>query len=142
MKKKFSYANKIQSIPLIRKDLEEMARQWKWPASELKQIVLIAEDLFSATIRYAFEDEAEHQVHFILSMTDRTVVVEMIDDGIPFNPMEYNPDIQTDPAALDEGGMGLMLMKAFSDASEYHRAENENHLVIRKMIKSNYEKNE
>ncbi len=142
MEKRFTYANEIQAIPLIRKDLEELAGQWEWPGSELKQIILIAEELFSTTIRYAFEGETEHQINFKLSMIDRTVVVEIIDDGIPFNPMDYNPDIQTDPAALDEGGMGLMLIKAFSDSFEYHRTENENHLVIRKMIKLNSEKHE
>jgi serine/threonine-protein kinase RsbW len=142
MNKRYTYASVIQAIPLIRKDLEELAVQWDWPPSELKQIILIAEELFSTTIRYAFEDKAEHQINFKLSMIERLVVVEIIDDGIPFNPMDYNPDIQTDPAAIDEGGMGLMLIKAFSDSFDYHRAEHENHLVIRKMIKPNSEKHE
>ncbi|MFH0755691.1 MAG: ATP-binding protein [Bacteroidota bacterium] len=142
MEKRFAYVNDIQAIPQIRKDLEELAVQWGWPPSELKQIILIAEELFTTTIRYAFQDEAEHQVKFILSMINRMVVAEIIDDGIPFNPMEYNPDIQTNPAALDEGGMGLMLIKAFSDSIDYRRAEHKNHLVIRKMIKPNLEKHE
>ncbi len=75
-------------------------------------------------------------------MIDRVVIIEMIDDGIPFNPMEYNPDIQTDPAALDEGGMGLLLIKAFTDSFEYHRTGEKNHLVIKKMIKTKSEEDE
>lgn len=122
--------------------MEALAKLWQWPGSELKQILLTIEELFSTSIRFAFEDESMHQVVFHISMTESAIMLEMIDDGIPFNPMEYNPDLQTDPAALDEGGMGLMLIKAFTDSYQYRREGHKNHLLIEKRVKTKFEEND
>jgi serine/threonine-protein kinase RsbW len=136
MEKTFQYTSEIQSIPLIRKDLEELARDWDLPGSELRQIILIVEELFSNTIRFAFNDESEHRIEMRISMNGGMVSIEMIDDGIPFNPMDYNPSLHSDPAAQDDGGMGLTLVKTFADSIEYRREDPRNHLVIQKIIRS------
>lgn len=119
--------------------MEAVAREWSLPGSELRQILLIIEELFSNVTRYAYQDvknRMEHQVGIRLWMSDNSVTLEMVDDGIPFNPMDYNPGFQPDPASLDEGGMGLTLIKAFADSINYQREAHENRLVIRKDIKS------
>ena len=139
MEKAFRYQSEIQAIPTIRNDLEKLAGDWGFPSSELRQIILIIEELFSNTIRFAYEDELEHQVEIRISMNNGTVTIEMIDDGMPFNPMDYNPALRTDPAARDDGGMGLTLIKAFTDSFEYHRVDERNHLVIRKIIRNKSE---
>lgn len=136
MEKTFQYTSEIQAIPLIRKDLEELAREWDLPGSELRQIILIVEELFSNTIRYAFHDESEHRIEIRISMNGGMVSIELIDDGVPFNPMDYNPALHPDPAAQDDGGMGLTLVKTFADAIEYRREDPGNHLVIRKIIRN------
>ncbi len=136
MKKAFRYQSEIQAIPSIRNDLETLAGDWGLPDSELRQIILIIEELFSNTIRFAYEDELEHQLEIRISMNNGTVTIEMIDDGMPFNPMDYNPAFRTDPASRDDGGMGLTLIKAFTDSFEYNRKDQRNHLVIRKIIRN------
>jgi anti-sigma regulatory factor (Ser/Thr protein kinase) len=71
---------------------------------------------------------------FILN--DQEISIDITDDGIPFNPMEYIPNLQVDPVSIDEGGMGLALIRAFSDFVEYRRENNKNRLVIKKLIRS------
>jgi serine/threonine-protein kinase RsbW len=136
MEKSLQYRSEIQAIPLIRKDLEDLARDWGIPDSELRQIMLIMEELFSNSIRFAFHDGLDHTVNFVLSRSDREVSIEMIDDGIPFNPLKYQPARASDPAASDSGGMGLTLVKTFSDSIEYSRNNQRNHLMIKKIIRS------
>jgi serine/threonine-protein kinase RsbW len=135
MEKALHYKAEIQAIPLIRRDLEELAVAWSLPGPERRQILLIVEELFSNTIRFAFKDTEEHYIRIQIALKDHHIAMEMIDDGIPFNPMEYNPAYRPDPAAVDDGGMGLTLIKTFADSIEYSRKEERNHLVIRKIIR-------
>ncbi len=137
MQKLLQYPSEIQAIPLIRADLEELAGEWKIPDPDMRQILLIIEELFSNTIRFAFHDELEHHVQVQLSRSGEGITIEIIDDGSPFNPAEYNPLHKSDPVASDDGGMGLTLIRTFSDSIDYARMNNRNHLVIRKSIKDN-----
>jgi serine/threonine-protein kinase RsbW len=139
MERSLQYRSEIQAIPLIRKDLEDLARAWEIPDSELRQIMRIMEELFSNSIRFAFQDGLDHTVNFLLARSDREISIEMIDDGIPFDPLSYQPAPASDPAASDSGGMGLTLVRIFSDSIEYSRKDHRNHLLIRKTIRSNPE---
>lgn len=139
MEKTLEYSADIQAIPGIRKDLADLAAQWNIPDSELKQITLITEELFSISIRSAFgktEGLSDPYILIRVAMDSILVTLEFIDNGIPFNPLENNPVSESDPASADDGGMGLTLIKTFSDSISYSREDNRNHLTIRKTIKS------
>lgn len=137
MEKLFQYRSDIQEVALIRQDLTGVVKEWRIPESEMRQIIVIIEELFSNIIRFAFNDNQEHLVEIQLRKDDRIITMIISDDGIPFNPLDYNPVSISDPAASDAGGMGLTLIRAFSDSIKYRRLLNRNHLEITKSIKSN-----
>lgn len=60
MEKVFQYRSEIQDLPLIRQDLSGLAVVGNIPESELRQIIVIVEELFSNITRFAFEDSREH----------------------------------------------------------------------------------
>lgn len=130
------YLSHIQEIPRIRKDLEFLEYEWAVPKPEIRQIMVIIEELFSNIIRYAFDDIHEHIIHIRLTNSGSQIEIEMIDDGIPFNPLEYQMGPSTDPATSDAGGMGLTLIRAFSSNISYNRSSGKNHLKITKRVKS------
>ena len=136
MKKKFQYKSEVQSIATIRKDMEDLAESWDIPSSEAKQITLVLEELFSIIINYAFKDKTNQDIGFIISQNDGIIHLLLSDDGIPFNPLEYNPEQLSDPASSDDGGMGLSLIRVFADSIEYKREAQKNHLLIQKTIRS------
>jgi len=128
----FQYQSQIQEIPRIRKDLEFLKQDWEFPDTEIKQIQLIIEELFSNIIRYAFRDKNEHLVEIGLSRKEDEIFIHLSDDGLPFNPLEYDAGLPDDPATSDMGGMGLSLIKAFSSHLSYSRKSGKNHLIITK----------
>ena len=65
------------------------------------------------------------------------VVIQITDDGIPFNPLEHEAGPITDPAFSLDGGMGLTLIKTFANSISYTRTRDHNQLQIVKKIKSN-----
>jgi anti-sigma regulatory factor (Ser/Thr protein kinase) len=139
MKEKFEYPSLVQSISSIRSDLKSLADTWKIPAPELKQITMIVEELFSKIVQVAFEDDGDQLLEISLTKTETDIIIEMIDVGPPYNPLEFNPDQDFDPVLTDEGAMGLSLIKAFSDSLQYTREEGRNILLIQKIIRSQTE---
>ena len=132
----FQYNSHIQEIPHIRKDLELLEKEWLIPGSELRQILVIIEEIFSNIVRFAFEDQQEHIIEVRLNYSDSQIEIEIIDDGIAFNPLEYHLGPLSDPATSDAGGMGLTLIRAFASNIFYQRVSGKNHLKIAKRVKS------
>jgi len=137
MEQLYKYRSQIQEIPIIREDLAKLQSVWEIPDSEMRQIILIAEEIFSNIIRYAFTDSLEHVVEVQLKKTNDEISIQITDDGIPFNPLEHQPGVSTDPASSVDGGMGLTLIKTFSNSITYERVNSNNQLLITKKIKSN-----
>ena len=117
-------------------DLTKLQSLWLIPDSEMRQIRLIIEEIFSNIIRFAFTDSKEHMVEVQLKKDEDEISIQITDDGIPFNPLEHQPGLSTDPASSVDGGMGLTLIKTFSNSITYERVENNNQLLISKKIKS------
>ena len=136
MDRTFQYPSHIQEIPRIRKDLEFLEQEWAISKSEIRQILVIIEEIFSNIVRYAYEDKKEHTIDLSLDYSDAQIEIEIIDDGIAFNPLEYQLGPLADPATSDAGGMGLTLVRAFSSNISYTRCSGKNHLKISKKVKS------
>lgn len=136
MDQSFQYRSHIQEIQHIRKDLEFLEREWSIPESELRQILVIIEEIFSNIVRYAYEDKLEHTIEVKLGCKDSEVEIEIIDDGMAFNPLDYHLGPLSDPATQDAGGMGLTLIRTFSSDISYQRMAGKNHLKITKEVKS------
>lgn len=135
MGRKFQYPSHIQEIPNIREDLEFLNSEWSIARSETRQILVIIEEIFSNIVRFAFNDHKEHHVNISLDLSDSQIEIEIIDDGIAFNPLDYQTAHLPDPTNSDTGGMGLTLIRTFSNQMEYQRISGKNHLKITKKVK-------
>jgi anti-sigma regulatory factor (Ser/Thr protein kinase) len=132
----FQYPSHIQEIPRIREDLEFLKKEWAIGKSETRQVLVIIEEIFSNIVRYAFADQKEHHVDIRLKLTDGHLEIQIIDDGIAFNPLDYQLTPLSDPTTSDSGGMGLTLIRTFSNQIEYQRIAGKNHLKITKKVKN------
>jgi anti-sigma regulatory factor (Ser/Thr protein kinase) len=70
-----------------------------------------------------------------LSLNNNKLVLEIKDDGIPFNPLESKtPDPETPIEKMETGGMGIHIARSLVDEIEYFRKQNKNILVMKKTI--------
>jgi len=139
MEETFTYRSNIQEIPDIRKDLGELQAEWSIPESEMRQIGVMIEEIFSNILRFAYTDSLEHKIRINLKKNNEDIIIEITDDGIPFNPLEHEPGPATDPAVSVDSGMGITLIKTFSSSISYQRVDQNNQLLITKKIKSQNE---
>lgn len=139
MNTNFQYPTVIQSISAIRSDLRAFADKARIPDSEVRQITLVVEEIFSKITKFVFKDEGGHVLELSLSKSNSVILIELKDDGPAFNPLEDTPEQETDPVYIEDGGMGLSLIRAFCDSIRYERKEGKNRLYIQKMIRGQTE---
>lgn len=94
------------------------------------------DELFTNIAYYSYkEKEGTATIRLELEERPRTLVVTMIDSGVPFDPLKQdNPDID---ASIDDrpiGGLGLFLLKEMMDQISYEYRDGQNIVQFRKKL--------
>jgi anti-sigma regulatory factor (Ser/Thr protein kinase) len=126
---------------LIENRLGEMARVERWLAEvsaalALSQRTAFAVDLVineavANVISYAYRDTAIHPIRISLALQPATVIVEVEDDGEPFDPFATPPG--SPASALEDaaiGGRGILLIRSYTTSHEYRRVAGRNRLLL------------
>ena len=96
---------------------------------------LVLEEVLSNTILYGYEDTHEHQIDVQISIQQQTLMVQIKDDGKPFNPLEApEPDIEKPIEERKIGGLGIYLVRRLMDVLTYKREGGKNVLVMKKYL--------
>jgi anti-sigma regulatory factor (Ser/Thr protein kinase) len=131
----------LRSEILLRNQEGELARLAEWVGSLGRTHALSAELVFrldlilaeavSNVIFYGYPQGGEHWIEIQVHQEGERLVVQIRDDGIPFNPLE-RPE-PTRPPSLERapiGGLGIVLIRRFSSHLAYQRQAGRNILTI------------
>jgi anti-sigma regulatory factor (Ser/Thr protein kinase) len=126
---------------VLTNQLDELERLSDWlgqqiaplghSAEFLYRVELVLVEAISNIILYAYEDEEQHLIAVKLLADDQTLIITIVDDGEPFNPLEDHAVIL--PTSLEEssiGGFGIHLMKSYANHCSYERREDKNALTL------------
>ena len=83
----FELKSNLAELKTLCRHLEDCSHSMGLPPKCLFEINLGLDELFTNIISYGFEDQLEHQIKFSLAKFEKTLVVKVEDDGIPFNPL-------------------------------------------------------
>ena len=105
------------------------------PANSILRINICLDELFTNIVSYGFDDDLEHIIIFTLSGDNDLVVINIEDNGIPFNPLgKIDPDFPDNVESADIGGLGIHIIKKLMDNVSYERKQGQNKLSMRKNI--------
>ena len=94
---------------------------------------LVIEELVSNTIKYGYDDQGTHEIRIEARMEEGTMILEITDDGHPFNLLEApEPALHLPIDERPIGGLGLHLVRSMSDSVEYRRSGSNNIVTVRK----------
>ena len=102
--------------------------------SEL-QLELIIEELFVNICNYAYEKEGEIKIQYELLDNPLRIIMNFIDDGVEFNPLNKEaPDLTLSADERDIGGLGLTIVRKNADRIDYRYEGNQNIVTIEKIF--------
>jgi serine/threonine-protein kinase RsbW len=131
----FELENRPSELNTLREHLEKYGESIGLTRKCVFEVNLALEELFTNIFSYGFEDTAEHRIKIQICCAQETLIIQIEDDGIPFNPIEAElPDTESSPEERKIGGLGIHLIKQFMDGIEYKRIGNRNVLTMKKKI--------
>ena len=106
------------------------------PKRAQNQLDIAVEELFVNVCHYAYPDATPEEpgtvrVQRTYSAEPQSIVVDIIDEGIPYDPLA-KPDAvtPTDIADVPIGGLGILMAKRSVDEMRYERVNNCNVVTI------------
>jgi serine/threonine-protein kinase RsbW len=123
----------FQEMERIHPWLMEAAEKYQLPEQTISSLNLCLEEIILNTMKYGYESSHLDcgMIHVRLRSEPPRAIVEIIDNADPFNPLEYRDRGQA--ASLDEtevGGLGINLVRRFSESMDYRRRDNHNWLQV------------
>ncbi len=119
-------------LPRIQSAIGEFSREQDWPPDIEFQVDLVLEELVLNVVHHGSSDGEEGEIKIELVSDAETVVIDIIDDGRPFDPLTDAPEPDTESTIEDRavGGLGIHLVRTMMDDVTYQREENKNHIRL------------
>jgi len=119
--------------------LENLSEELKWDNGLFMQLNLVLEEWIVNVISYGFptDDESVHEIDIRLWQSKSEIKLEIIDDGIAFDPTEMEkPDIEAPLEDRELGGLGIHFIKETTDEFTYERRGELNVVTMVKKLSS------
>ena len=107
--------------------LEQSAARFRLSEQLVFRLDLVLNEALPNIIGYAYPHAGTHDIVIVLEDEPDRVLLEITDDGIPFDPFAREPFVEA--ASLADAtitGRGIHLIRSFSDDQEYRRLANGN----------------
>ena len=87
------------------------------------------------TCALPISDDAIHEIHIRLSVSNGMLVAEIEDDGQPFDPCAAGPvDVDAPLEERNVGGLGIHIVRALMAEVGYARVAARNRLVMKMLL--------
>jgi anti-sigma regulatory factor (Ser/Thr protein kinase) len=101
----------------------------------LTLVLLAIEELVTNCIEYGYDDADDHTIVIVLSISDGSLTMDVIDDGHPFDPLTAPPpDFSLEVEDRPIGGLGIYLLRKLADNISYERNHGTNRLTLTKRL--------
>ena len=131
----FELKNDLSELEALHLHLNHWGQDIELPTNSIPRIIICLDELFTNIVSYGFDDDSEHKIKFTLTGDKDLVVIDIEDNGIPFNPLEkVDPDFPENVESANIGGLGIMIIRKLMDSVSYERKDSKNRLTMRKNI--------
>jgi len=98
-------------------------------------ICVSLDEAVTNVVMYAYPKNVKGNVRITIERVNDRVLVEIIDSGAPFNPLDHPvPDVSASIEKRLIGGLGIHLMRNMMDEMNYRRIGDKNYLSLVKHI--------
>lgn len=131
---KITLDNKINELSRLAKQIDEIADENNFSETLKFNLNLSLDEIVTNIISYGYKDDLQHLIEINI-MINNTLIVEIIDDGIEFNPLNASkPELDVPLEERKIGGLGIFLVNSLMDKVDYIRENNKNIIKLYKFI--------
>lgn len=134
-KNSFELKNDLSELETLCQHLNKFGHVSGLSEACITDINICLDELFTNIVSYGFTDDLEHIIRFTINMDNNVLIVNIEDEGIPFNPLEKkDPEIPADLIDVRIGGLGIHIVRKLMDDISYKRKRGKNKLTMKKFI--------
>ena len=122
----------LNEIERIHAAVKILSQAESWPPELLFQIELVLEEIGTNIIKYSQDGERETDIEITLTSDSKTLTMEIVDSGKPFDPFADAPPPDLDSPVPDRpiGGLGIYLVQELMDEASYRREDGKNKVIL------------
>lgn len=120
----FSIENQIEDVIKLRDALFDFCEKNGIREKDARMIGLALEEISSNIVRYGYKNDAKNYMDISFTIQDGSYLLRIRDDGVPFNPLEYE--------SREEGPVlgGISLIRKIMSDFQYMRVLNMNNTIM------------
>jgi len=127
--------NDVEEIGRMVQEVAAWCHRLALPEDSEFEIDLVLDELVSNVIRHGLKDSKEHFIDVNVSCDGHDLILQVEDDGVPFNPLDSpTPDINKPIEERGIGGLGIHLVRQIMDQLSYERRGGKNYIFVRKKL--------
>jgi anti-sigma regulatory factor (Ser/Thr protein kinase) len=123
--------NSFSDLIELMRSANEFLETHALPPRIMYKANLALEEILTNIVKYAFNDPDDHEIAVLLIVSAQELVMEIVDDGLEFDPLSLPaPEAKNSVLDVEIGGLGVHLVREMMDSISYRRAESKNVLTI------------
>ncbi len=126
----------LEQLDIVIGFLEEALEEAGCPMKISMIIAVSIEELYVNVVNYAYTPNIGNckiRVHAKYEEEHGSVLIELRDKGVPFNPwLREDPDTNLSAEEREIGGLGIFMAKQSMDRVTYHYENGENRVTVEK----------
>ena len=121
----------LDDVDEILASIEAYGQWHELPVETVFHLQLACDELLTNALSYGFPDGRPPQICLSIFRKNNTIEAEIVDDGIPFNPLaQPEPDLTSSLEDRKIGGLGVHFIRTVISDLKYHRSEGRNHIEM------------
>ena len=128
-------SNDIHRVPELNSFIDSVTGRLHFDAILARRLRLAVEEAVVNVMEYAYPVNTKGEVNIKVMSDGHRLKVQIVDNGIPFDPtMIEKTDTTLSAEERPIGGLGFMLVRELMDSINYERESNRNILTLIKII--------
>jgi len=125
--------NDLTEVAAALERVEGLVAQCGGDRGVQNRFALAFDELLSNIVKYGYPDDGAHVIECEIGREGDAIVAVIMDDGVPFNPLnEPEPDISLPLETREMGGLGIHLVRRMFDEVRYQHRAGRNVLTLQK----------
>lgn len=134
MKSSINILRNILELNTLENHILKLKGQWRIPSKDAIELNLVLDELVTNIIEHGTGLESD-TINITFSLQGDKLTIEVIDNGPPFNPTHCKqPDTTLSLEKRKCGGLGILLVRKFSDCCSYTRLKGNNIFSLKKTL--------